>query len=55
MSGHMGDETITTQNLDVIRIDEVRQLLLIKGAVPGSAGGFVTVRPAIKSSNKGAT
>jgi large subunit ribosomal protein L3 len=54
MSGHMGDETITTQNLDVIRIDEVRQLLLIKGAIPGSAGGFVTVRPAIKSNNKGA-
>jgi large subunit ribosomal protein L3 len=49
MSGHMGDETVTTQNLDVIRIDEARQLLLIKGAVPGSAGGFVTVRHAIKS------
>ena len=54
MSGHMGDETVTTQNLDVIRIDEARQLLLIKGAIPGSAGGFVTVRPAIKASNKGA-
>jgi large subunit ribosomal protein L3 len=49
MSGHMGDETVTTQNLDVIRIDEARQLLLIKGAVPGSAGGFVTVRHAIKA------
>ncbi|MEY3550243.1 MAG: hypothetical protein RL520_911 [Pseudomonadota bacterium] len=54
MSGHMGDETITTQNLDVIRIDEARQLLLIKGAVPGSAGGFVTVRHAIKAKSKGA-
>ena len=54
MSGHMGDETVTTQNLDVIRIDEVRQLLLIKGAVPGSAGGFVTVRHAIKAKSKGA-
>ena len=49
MTGHMGDETVTTQNLDVIRIDEARQLLLIKGAVPGSAGGFVTVRPAVKA------
>lgn len=49
MTGHMGDETITTQNLDVVRIDEARQLLLIKGAVPGSKGGFVTVRPAIKA------
>jgi large subunit ribosomal protein L3 len=49
MTGHMGDETVTTQNLDVIRIDEARQLLLIKGAVPGSRGGFVTVRPAVKA------
>ena len=49
MTGHMGDETITTQNLDVVRIDEARQLLLIKGAVPGSKGGFVTVRPAVKA------
>jgi large subunit ribosomal protein L3 len=49
MSGHMGDVTVTTQNLDVIRIDEARQLLMIKGAIPGSAGGFVTVRPAVKS------
>lgn len=49
MSGHMGDETVTIQNLDVVRIDEARQLLLIKGAVPGAKGGFVTVRPAIKS------
>jgi len=49
MTGHMGDVTVTTQNLDVIRIDEARQLLLIKGAVPGSKGGFVTVRPAVKA------
>jgi len=49
MSGHLGDVTVTTQNLDVIRIDEARQLLLIKGAIPGSAGGFVTVRPAVKA------
>ena len=49
MSGHLGDVTVTTQNLDVVRIDEARQLLLIKGAVPGSAGGFVTVRPAVKT------
>ena len=54
MSGHLGDVTVTTQNLDVIRIDEARQLLLIKGAIPGSAGGFVTVRPAVKAKTKGA-
>lgn len=49
MSGHMGDETVTTQNLDIVRVDEARQLLMIKGAVPGSNGGFVTVRPAVKA------
>jgi len=49
MSGHLGDDIVTTQNLDVIRIDEARQLLLIRGAVPGSAGGFVTVHPAVKA------
>ena len=48
MTGHLGVDTVTTQNLDVIRIDEARQLLMIRGAVPGSAGGFVTVRPAVK-------
>lgn len=53
MTGHMGDETVTTQNLDVVRVDEARSLLLIKGAVPGSKGGFVTVRPAVKSTSEG--
>jgi large subunit ribosomal protein L3 len=56
MSGHMGDRTVTTQNLDVVRVDEARQLLLIKGAIPGSKGGFVTVRPAVKAkATKGAS
>ncbi|MCA3220212.1 MAG: 50S ribosomal protein L3 [Pseudomonadota bacterium] len=49
MSGHMGDVTVTTQNLDVVRVDESRSLLLVKGAVPGSKNGFVTVRPAVKA------
>ena len=49
MSGHLGDETVTTQNLDIVRVDEARQLLLVKGAVPGAKGGFVTVRPAVKA------
>ena len=49
MTGHMGDVTVTTQNLDVVRVDEARGLLLIKGAIPGSKGGFVTVRPAVKA------
>lgn len=49
MSGHLGDVTVTTQNLDIVRVDESRQLLVIRGAVPGSNGGFVTVRPAVKA------
>jgi large subunit ribosomal protein L3 len=49
MSGHLGDVTVTTQNLKLVRIDAERQLLLVKGAVPGSKNGFVTVRPAVKA------
>ena len=49
MTGHLGDETVTTQNLNVVRVDAERQLLLIKGAIPGARGGFVSVRPAVKS------
>jgi len=52
MTGHLGDDTVTTQNLDLIRVDEARQLLLIKGAVPGARGGFVVVRPAVKAPAK---
>jgi large subunit ribosomal protein L3 len=54
MSGHRGDETVTTQNLDIVRIDEARQLLLVRGAVPGSKNGHVVVRPAVKVKVKGA-
>jgi large subunit ribosomal protein L3 len=52
MTGHMGDETCTTQNLDVVRVDEARSLLLVKGAVPGSKNGHVVVRPAVKARKK---
>lgn len=48
MAGHMGVEKVTTQNLEVIRVDAARNLLLIKGAVPGAAGGIVMIRPAVK-------
>lgn len=48
MAGHMGDVQRTTQNLVVVRVDEARQLLLVKGAVPGSRGTDVVVHPAIK-------
>jgi large subunit ribosomal protein L3 len=49
MTGQMGNETVTTQNLDVIRVDEARSLLLVRGAVPGSKNGHVVVRPAAKT------
>jgi large subunit ribosomal protein L3 len=48
MAGHLGDVKRTTQNLEVVRVDVERQLLLIKGAVPGSKGADVVVRPAVK-------
>jgi large subunit ribosomal protein L3 len=51
MSGHMGNVRRTSQNLEVVRVDTERNVLLIKGAVPGSAGGKVIVRPAIKARN----
>jgi large subunit ribosomal protein L3 len=54
MSGHKGDVTVTTQNLDVVRIDEARSLLLVRGAVPGAKNGHVVVRPAVKAKAKGA-
>ncbi len=49
MAGHMGAERVTTQNLEVVRVDAERNLLLIKGAVPGAPGGDVIVRPAVKA------
>ena len=48
MSGHMGAVKRTVQNLEVVRVDAERQLLMIKGAVPGAKGGEVVVRPAVK-------
>jgi large subunit ribosomal protein L3 len=49
MAGHLGDVQRTVQNLKIVRIDIDRQLLLIMGAVPGSKGGNVVVRPAVKA------
>ncbi len=49
MAGHMGAERVTVQNLEVVRVDAERNLLLIKGAVPGAPGGDVIVRPAVKA------
>jgi large subunit ribosomal protein L3 len=52
MSGHLGDVTVTVQNLDVVRVDEARGLLMVRGAVPGAKNGFVTVRLAAKGQPK---
>ena len=49
MSGHLGNVKRTIQNLEIIRIDNDRNLLLVKGAIPGSKGGNVIVRPSIKT------
>lgn len=55
MSGHQGDETVTVQNLDIIRVDAERSLLLVRGAIPGSKNGHVVVRHAVKvKAKKGA-
>ncbi len=48
MAGHMGDHRVTTQNLEVVSIDETRGLIMVKGAVPGAEGGWVLVKDAVK-------
>ncbi|SIT79272.1 50S ribosomal protein L3 [Pontibaca methylaminivorans] len=48
MAGHMGAVRVTTQNLEVVRTDSERGLIMVKGAVPGSKGGWVTIRDAVK-------
>ena len=48
MSGHMGAANVSTQNLEIVRIDAERNLVLIKGAVPGAKSGDVIIRPAVK-------
>ncbi len=53
MSGHMGNVRSTVQNLEVVRVDAERNLILVKGAVPGHKGGRVIVRPAVKARRAG--
>jgi large subunit ribosomal protein L3 len=48
MAGHMGAARVTIQNLEVVRTDLGRGLVMVKGAVPGSKGGWVTIRDAVK-------
>ncbi|AWL13027.1 50S ribosomal protein L3, chloroplastic [Saliniradius amylolyticus] len=49
MAGHLGDEAVTIQSLEVVRVDTENNLLLVKGAVPGATGGDVVVKPAVKA------
>lgn len=53
MSGRLGGETVTVQNLEVVRVDQARQLILVKGAVPGARSGYVFLRPAVKAAAGG--
>jgi large subunit ribosomal protein L3 len=48
MAGHYGDERVTTQNLKIVRTDVERGLILVRGAIPGSKGGWVMVKDAVK-------
>ena len=49
MAGHLGAANRTVQNLEIVRIDAERQLLLVKGSVPGSERGHIVVKPAVKA------
>ena len=49
MAGHMGNEQVTVQNLDVVKVDVEKNLIAVKGAVPGPRGGLVTIKNSVKS------
>lgn len=51
LPGHMGDKSVTTQNLKLIKVDEEKNLLLVHGAVPGASNGLVVIRRAVKKSS----
>ena len=50
LAGHMGSVTVTVQNLEVVRVDAEKNLILVKGAIPGAKGSVVTVKEAVKAS-----
>jgi len=54
MAGHLGDVRRTTQNLVVVRVDTERQLLLVRGGIPGANGGHIVVLPAAKAPKRAA-
>jgi large subunit ribosomal protein L3 len=52
MAGHMGNERVTVQNLRVLRVDAERNLLVLRGAVPGATNGLIMIRKAVKGNGK---
>ena len=50
LAGHMGSVTVTVQNLEVVRVDAEKNLILVKGAIPGPKGSVVTIKEAVKAS-----
>ena len=50
LAGHMGSVTVTVQNLEVVRVDAEKNLILVKGAIPGAKGSIVTIKEAVKAS-----
>lgn len=52
LPGHMGNERVTVQNLDVVRVDEERNLLLLKGSVPGPKGGLLIIKETVKAGRR---
>ena len=50
LAGHMGSVTVTVQNLEVVRVDAEKNLILVKGSIPGSKGSIVTIKEAVKAS-----
>ena len=48
LPGHMGSENVTVQNLEIVRVDAERNLLLVKGAIPGAKGSMVSVKSTVK-------
>ena len=52
MAGHLGNTQVTTQSLEIIRVDEKRNVLLVKGAIPGAPGGNIIIRQAVKIKTK---
>ena len=49
MPGHYGNERVTVQNLEIVKVDTARNVLLVKGAIPGAKGGIVTIQKSVKA------